>query len=98
MKVYAGIDLHANNNYLGVVDEDGKRLFGKRICNDPGMILEALDPVKKELAGAVVESTFNWYWLVDGLMEAGYEVKLVNPAAVKKYEGLKHQDDESDAY
>lgn len=31
-------------------------------------------------------------------MEAGYEVQLVNPAAVKKYEGLKHQDDASDAY
>jgi hypothetical protein len=26
----------------------------------------------------VVESTYNWYWLVDGLMEHGYRVHLAN--------------------
>jgi transposase len=31
-----------------------------------------------------VESTFNWYWLVDGLMEAGYAARLVNTAAVRQ--------------
>ena len=98
MKVYAGIDLHANSNYLGVVDEDGKRLFGKKLPNDPGMILGALNPVKKELAGAVVESTFNWYWLVDLLMDEGYPVHLANPSAIQKYSGLKHSDDVHDAF
>jgi len=98
MKVYAGIDLHANNNYLGVVDEDGRRLFGKRIPNDPGMILEALDPVKRELAGAVVESTFNWYWLVDLLMAEGYRVHLANPTKIQQYNGLKYADDKHDAF
>lgn len=98
MQVYAGIDLHANNNYVGVVDEDGKRLFGKRIPNDPGMILEALDPVKKDLAGAVVESTFNWYWLVDLLIAEGYRVHLANPAKIQQYSGLKYADDKHDAF
>ncbi len=45
-----------------------------------------------------VESTFNWYWLVDGLMEAGYAVRLVNTAAVRQYEGLKYTDEEHDAF
>ena len=45
----------------------------------------------------VVESTYNWYWLVDGLMEHGYRVHLANTAAVPQYSGLKHSDDESDA-
>ena len=45
----------------------------------------------------VVESTFNWYWLVDGLQAAGYRVLLANTAAIKQYEGLKHRGDESDA-
>jgi transposase len=31
----------------------------------------------------VVESTSNWYWLVDGLMEADYRVHLANPAAMQ---------------
>jgi transposase len=44
-----------------------------------------------------VESTCNWYWLVDGLQEAGFTVHLVNTAAVKPYDGLKHGRDFSDA-
>jgi len=35
------------------------------------MILETLNPFQNQLKGLVVESTFNWYWLVDGLMDAG---------------------------
>ncbi len=45
----------------------------------------------------MVESTYNWYWLVDGLMEAGYRVHLANTAAINQYEGLKYADDDSDA-
>jgi transposase len=45
-----------------------------------------------------VESTYNWYWLVDGLREVGYRVHLANPVKVKKYEGLKHQNDWTDAH
>jgi transposase len=46
----------------------------------------------------VVESTYNWYWLVDGLMDNGYKVHLANPSAIKQYEGLKHSDDVTDAF
>jgi transposase len=45
-----------------------------------------------------VESTYNWYWLVDGLIDAGYKVHLANPSAIKQYEGLKHSDDITDAF
>ena len=45
----------------------------------------------------MVESTDNWYWLVDGLLEAGYGVHLANPAAMQPYNGLKYTDDRSDA-
>ena len=45
----------------------------------------------------VVESTFNWYWLVDGLQAAGHKVHLANTTAIKKYDGLKHSGDETDA-
>jgi transposase len=44
-----------------------------------------------------VESTYNWYWLVDGLMEADYRVHLANPAAIQQYSGLKYTNDQSDA-
>lgn len=45
----------------------------------------------------VVESTYNWYWLVDGLQAEGYDVRWANTSAIQQYEGLKYSDDESDA-
>jgi transposase len=98
VRTYAGIDLHSSNNYIGVIDEKDKRLYKKRLPNRLDDILTALSPFKKTLEGVVVESTYNWYWVVDGLMENGYKVHLANPAAMKQYEGLKHTDDQSDAF
>jgi transposase len=46
----------------------------------------------------VVESTYNWYWLVDGLHDHGYKVHLANPSAIRQYEGLKHTDDKWDSF
>jgi transposase len=60
-------------------------------------VLQVLEPHRAELVGVVVESTYNWYWLVDGLQAAGYRVHLANTAAKKQYDGLKHSDDESEA-
>ena len=58
----------------------------------------ALEPFKNNLKGVVVESTYNWYWLVDGLQRNGYDVHLANPSAIKQYEGLKHTDDQWDSF
>ena len=98
MTTYAGIDLHSNNIFLGVIDHKNKRLFDKRLPNELSVIKDALQPYKQTLAGIAVESTFNWYWLVDGLKEAGYKMHLSNPAATKQYEGIKHSNDRSDAF
>ena len=98
MKAYAGIDLHSSNNYVGVIDEQDRRLYGKRLPNKLEDVLMALDPFKEDLEGVVVESTYNWYWLVDGLEEHGYKLHLANPSAVKQYEGLKHTDDKWDSF
>jgi transposase len=98
MKLYGGIDLHCNNNYLGIIDKKDKRVFQKKLPNDLETVLKVLKPYRKDMEGIAVESTFNWYWLVDGLIEEGYTVHLANPAAIKQYEGLKHSDDIRDAF
>jgi transposase len=98
MKLYAGIDLHSSNSYIGVIDENDKRHYSKRHYNNMNTLLKVLKPFKKNLQGVVVESTYNWYWLVDGLQEQGYKVHLANPAAIKQYDGLKHTDDKSDSF
>ena len=94
---YCGIDLHSNNSVVVISDETDHMLYSKRLSNDLAQILRALETHRAELSGVVVESTYNWYWLVDGLLGAGYRVHLANTAAIKQYDGLKYRGDESDA-
>jgi transposase len=94
---FCGIDLHSNNSVVVVTDETDLILLKKRCKNDLGVIRGLLEPHRGELAGVVVESTYNWYWLVDGLKAAGYEVKLANTVAMRQYDGLKRSGDEDDA-
>jgi transposase len=99
MKLYAGLDLHSRNTYIGIMDKAFNRVFKKRVPNHLEHILQTLDPFRDQIKGFVVESTYNWYWLVDGLMDAGYSsAHLANPSAIKQYEGLKHSDDQHDAF
>ncbi len=94
---YCGIDLHSNNSVVIVSDEEDRIVLSKRLPNELGQIGAALEPHREDLAGVVIESTYNWYWLVDGLMDTGYQLHLAHPAAIKKYEGLKHSGDFADA-
>ena len=94
---FSGIDLHSNNSVVVISDGEDRVVYQRRLPNELGQILAALAPHREELVGVVIESTFNWYWLVDGLMEAGYRVHLANTTAIKKYEGLKYSGDAADA-
>jgi transposase len=58
----------------------------------------ALEPFRKKISAIAVESTYNWYWLVDGLQDKGYKMHLANPSAIQQYEGLKHTDDKWDSF
>jgi transposase len=97
-KVMAGIDLHSNNVVIGIVDADGKRLGSRKLECDLLEVAGFLKPYKKRLEGVAVESTYNWYWLVDGLQKLGYPVVLANPAGMNQYKGIKHADDTNDAF
>ena len=96
--LYCAVDLHSNNGYYGIVENSGKRVFGKKLPNKIEKVLEALEKYKNEIKTIAVESTYNWYWLVDSLIENGYNVKLANPVAIKQYSGIKNTDDKNDAF
>ncbi len=96
MPLYGGIDLHANNRVIVLLHEQDEMTYQKRLANHLPTILEQLAPHRPNIEGLVVESTYNWYWLVDGLMEQGHRVHLANTAAIQQYEGLKYTDDTSD--
>jgi len=98
MQTYAAIDLHSNNGVLTIIDETDRVLKQRRIANKLEEFLKELEPFRATLQGVAVESTFNWYWLVDGLQAKKFPVMLVNTAAIQQYEGLKRSDDNYDAW
>ena len=97
-KVMAGIDLHSNNIVAAIMDQEGKRLARQKLPCELKQVQQFLAPYKKRLQQVAVESTFNWYWLVDGLRAAGYPVVLANPARMEQYNGIKNADDTNDAF
>ncbi|MER9683888.1 transposase [Mesorhizobium sp. M0184] len=94
---YCGMDLHSNNSVIVVIDGEDRAVAQKRLLNELARIVEFVAPWRDELAGAVIESTYNWYWLVDGLQAAGFRVHLANTTVIKQYDGLKHSGDGADA-
>lgn len=97
MKLYAGIDLHSNNSFISIIDDADNVVRKKRVPNQLPIILDFIRPYADQLIGIVVESTFNWYWLVDGLIEKGFSVHLANTTAIQQYQGIKYTDDDTDA-
>ncbi len=95
---YAAIDLHSNNLVIAVVDSHGRRIKSARLFCELYDVEKFLHPYRARIVTIAVESTFNWYWLVDGLQDLGFHVVLANPAALTQYDGLKHADDQSDAF
>src|ERR1041385_4626627 len=97
-KVMAGIDLHSNNAVIGIMDTDGKRLASGKLPCELKEIAKFLAPFKKRLQQVAVESTYNWYCVVDGLQAENSPVVLANPAGMVQYNGIKHADDTNDAF
>jgi len=97
MALYCGIDLHSRDCWLAILDDRQKVVHETKVGNDIQALLQVLEPYREDLEGIAVESTYNWYWLVDGLEAAGYRMHLVNTWAVKQWEGLKYTDDRHDA-
>lgn len=97
MALYCAVDLHSNNGVWAIVDDCNEVVMRRRIPNQLPEILRRLEPHRQEIKTIVIESTYNWYWMADGLMERGYRVQLANPSAIHQYEGLKHGNDGTDA-
>ena len=97
MALYGGIDLHSRISWLVILDGALKLVRQVKLANSLAEFLRILEPYRGELAGLAVESTPNWYWLVDGLHDAGYRMHLTNTCAAQQYTGLKYTDDRHDA-
>ena len=93
MTLYCGIDLHCNNSVISIINDEDKVTYERRLPTQPPTILKAIMPYQDKVKACVVESTYNWYWLVGGLMAQGVDVRLANTAAIVQYSGIKQIND-----
>jgi transposase len=96
-RFYAGIDLAARSSWFCIVNEAGEKQLHRKISNEPSKIGSLLRPYQPDLT-AVVESTFNWYWMVDLLQDLEAEVKLAHPLYLKAIAYAKVKTDQVDAH
>lgn len=94
---YSGIDLSARHSHLCVVDENLSIYLQLKVANDLSRIAQLLDPFTPHLK-IVVESTFNWYWLVDGLQALGFQVSLAHSLGLSLITHAKVKTDRRDAF
>lgn len=97
MRFYCGIDLSARHSQVCVIDEELSVLVQERVRNELPRIRRLIEPYKETLE-VVVESSFNWYWLVDSLQEAGFDVSLAHPYGLYMITGAKVKTDRRDAF
>jgi hypothetical protein len=57
MKLYCGIDLHSNNHWLTIIDEQDGRLVERRLTNNLSLTLQALKPYRGELTAIAGQQT-----------------------------------------
>jgi len=94
---YCGIDLSARDSHLCVVDESLSIHLQQKSANELPRIAQLLDPFKPDLS-IVIESTFNWYWLVDGLQLLGFDVSLAHTLGLSMITQAKVKTDRRDAF
>jgi transposase len=92
-----GIDLHAKNMYLCVMDKEGKKLLHKNIkTHDRQCFQELLAPYRHDLTVAC-ESTFNWHVVSDMCEDAGIPFVLGHAFYMKAIHKSKVKNDRVDS-
>lgn len=92
-----GIDLHARQMYVCVMDRQGKVLVHTNIkSNDFEYFLKRIEPYRHDLT-VVCECIFNWYWLADACFEAGIQFVLAHALYLKHIHGGKNKNDRVDS-
>jgi transposase len=92
-----GIDLHARQMYVCVMDRQGKKLVHTNVKhNDFEFFLKLVAPYRHSLT-VCCECMFGWYWLADACQEAGLTFVLAHALYVKAIHGGKNKNDRIDS-
>jgi len=92
-----GIDLHARQMYVCLMDRQGKKLVHTNIKdNDFKFFLKLVQPYRHDLT-VCAECMFGWYWLADACQEAGVTFVLAHALYLKAIHGGKNKNDRIDS-
>src|SRR5262249_21633968 len=93
---YAGLDLHARNMFLVVLDRAGQTRLARNLLAAPEPFLRAIAPFRDGLLVAC-ECMHCWYWLADCCREQKIDFVLGHAWAMKAVHGAKTKCDRKDA-
>src|SRR3954454_10790391 len=96
-KHYCGIDLHARQMYLCIVNAAGGVLLSRNIATTPQAFLAAVKAFRDDLVVAV-ECMFTWYWLADLCRREGIAFVLGHALYMRAIHGGKAKNDRIDAH
>ena len=92
-----GIDLHARQMYVCLMDRDGHKLVHTNIKNnDFDYFLQCMAPYRHDLT-VCAECMFGWYWLADACQAAGLPFVLAHALYLKAIHGGKNKNDRIDS-
>jgi len=92
-----GIDLHARQMYVCLMDRDGKKLVHTNIKNnDFDYFLKRVAPYRHDLT-ICCECMFGWYWLADACQAACLTFVLAHALYLKAIHGGKNKNDRIDS-
>lgn len=93
---YAGIDLHAREMYICIIDSNGTKLFHRNVDTGPSPFLKAIEPFKEDIIVGV-ECVFSWYWIADVCEENDIPFILGHALYMKAIHGGKSKNDKIDS-
>jgi transposase len=95
---WVGIDLHLHRSVICRIDTQGVELECVQIDNDPRTLVREVRKAGRR-APVAIEATYGWYWAVDALKGAGFDVHLAHPYGLKAMRSRKRvKTDARDAY
>ncbi len=95
-KYYCGIDLHARQMYVCVLDSDGKTLLHRDLRTCPELLMSTLEPYREDVVIAV-ECIFSWYWIADLCAAQKIPFILGHALYMKAVHGAKTKNDKVDS-
>ena len=94
---YCGIDLHARQMYVCVLDSAGELQFHRNLPSTPEALQGALEKFGSSDLVVGVECVFTWYWVADFCAERNIPFVLGHALYMKAIHGAKTKNDKIDS-